>query len=414
MNIKNIEKKGVKINNLSLNSFETIALVSYFIIISSRIMLFSSISGIMPSFSTILKYVSMLFTAVIVIIYLIDFPKTLRQLGCIIIGFSFAIVEIVINGVQNNFSMALILGLSLFGINCTLKKIAYTQGVGMLIGSCIPILLSLVHVLPKSGFASRVSLAQSTYQETEYFLGFNHPNSFGVTLTMGILLFCLGKSVSKSKMLIILVGCIFMDYFIGADTVMVAAIIILLGLILTPLRSKLYLYGCWVTRLLFVILPLLCIWLGINSGTAIGQKVSNIIASRPPIWNYYLLLNPIKLIANPPKLDLSIAGTGVIGNGALDGAYIYTLVYWGVLALILLIAGWLVWIPFKKNPSEFQWLLLLFIFVVTVMNFSESHMLSYYENTFVLGVGLLQYSSSKRSMLINDWYLGKGSHENIN
>lgn len=403
-----------KFNAQFLNTSEYIVLFSYFTLIVSRVMLFTSIVEFMPVLTVTLKYVAFCSFSLIACVYLINPNKTWRQIVCLCLGFGFAFFEMYKTGLQNNFSMALILGLSLFGINCTLKKIAYTQGVGMLIGSCIPILLSLVHVLPKSGFASRVSLAQSTYQETEYFLGFNHPNSFGVTLTMGILLFCLGKSVSKSKMLIILVGCIFMDYFIGADTVMVAAIIILLGLILTPLRSKLYLYGCWVTRLLFVILPLLCIWLGINSGTAIGQKVSNIIASRPPIWNYYLLLNPIKLIANPPKLDLSIAGTGVIGNGALDGAYIYTLVYWGVLALILLIAGWLVWIPFKKNPSEFQWLLLLFILVVTVMNFSESHMLSYYENTFVLGVGLLQYSSSKRSMLINDWYLGKGSHENIN
>ncbi|WP_436644997.1 hypothetical protein [Latilactobacillus sakei] len=408
------DSKIKKFNAQFLNTSEYIVLFSYFILIVSRVMLFTSIVEFMPVLTVTLKYVAFCSVSLIACVYLVNPNKTWRQIVCLCLGFGFAFFEMYKTGLQNNFSMALILGLSLFGVNCTLRKIAYTQGVGMLIGSCIPILLSLVHVLPKSGFASRVSLAQSTYQETEYFFGFNHPNSFGVTLTMGILLFCLGKSVSKSKMLIILVGCIFMDYFIGADTVMVAAIVILLGLILTPLRNKLYLYGCWVTRLLFVILPLLCIWLGINSGTAIGQKVSNIIASRPPIWNYYLLLNPIKLIANPPKLDLSIASTGVIGNGALDGAYIYTLVYWGVLALILLIVGWLIWIPFKKNPSEFQWLLLLFIFVVTVMNFSESHMLSYYENTFVLGVGLLQYSSSKRSILINDWYLGKGSHENIN
>lgn len=403
-----------KFNAQLLNTSEYVVLFSYFILIVSKVMLFTSIVAFMPVLTIVLKYMSICSIILITCIYLINFNKTWRQVTCLFLGFSFAFFEMYKTGLQNNFSMALVLGLSLFGVNCTLRKLACVQGIGMLIGSGISILLSLVHVLPQSGFASRVSLSQSTYQETEYFYGFNHPNSFGVTLTMGILIFCLGKSVSKSRMIIILIGCIFMDYFVGADTVMVAAVLILLGLILTPLRSKLYLYGCWVTSLLLVILPLICIWLGINSGTVIGQKISNIIASRPPIWNYYLSLNPIQLIANPPKLDLSIASKGVIGNGALDGAYIYTLVYWGVLALILLIAGWLVWIPFKKNPSEFQWLLLLFIFVVTVMNFSESHMLSYYENTFVLGVGLLQYSSSKRSMLINDWYLGKGSHENIN
>lgn len=403
-----------KLNAQFLNPSEYIVLFSYFMLIVSKVMLFTSIVAFMPVLTIILKYMALFSVILITCVYLINFNKTWRQVICLFLGFSFALFEMYKTGLQNNFSMALILGLSLFGVNCTLKKLTYVQGVGMLIGSGIPILLSLVHLLPLSGFASRVSLAQSTYQETEYFFGFNHPNSFGVTLTMGILLFCLGKSVSKSRMVIILIGCILMDYFIGADTVMVASVIILLGLILTPLRSKLYLYGCWVTRLLLVILPLICIWLGINSGTAIGQKISNIIASRPPIWNYYLTLNPIKLIATPPKLDLSIASKGVIGNGALDGAYIYTLVYWGVLALILFTVGWLIWIPFKKNPSEFQWLLLLFIFVVTVMNFSESHMLSYYENTFVLGMGLLQFGSSKRSMLINGWYLEKESHENIN
>lgn len=403
-----------KLNAQFLNPSEYIVLFSYFMLIVSKVMLSTSIVAFMPVLTIILKYMALFSVILITCVYLINFNKTWRQVICLFLGFSFALFEMYKTGLQNNFSMALILGLSLFGVNCTLKKLTYVQGVGMLIGSGIPILLSLVHLLPLSGFASRVSLAQSTYQEIEYFFGFNHPNSFGVTLTMGILLFCLGKSVSKSRMVIILIGCILMDYFIGADTVMVASVIILLGLILTPLRSKLYLYGCWVTRLLLVILPLICIWLGINSGTAIGQKISNIIASRPPIWNYYLTLNPIKLIATPPKLDLSIASKGVIGNGALDGAYIYTLVYWGVLALILFTVGWLIWIPFKKNPSEFQWLLLLFIFVVTVMNFSESHMLSYYENTFVLGMGLLQFGSSKRSMLINGWYLEKESHENIN
>lgn len=404
MNIKNIEKKGVKINNFSLNSFETIALVSYFIIISSRIMLFSSISGIMPSFSTILKYVSTLFTAVIVIIYLIDFPKTLRQLGCIIIGFSFAIVEIVINGVQNNFSMAIFLGLSLFGIHLTFRKIAYTQAIGMIFGSVIVIILSLLDLLPKSGYASKVYSFQSSYQETVYFLGFNHPNAFGTVLTMGLILFCLGKQVSRRTFIIITIICTCMDFMVGANTAMIATMIILIGLILTPWRDKLYKYGYFFTFFLLISLPIFSIWLGLNSGTRIGQWFSNLIPARPPIWNYYLDLNPLKLIATPPQLDLSIGGVTVVGNGVLDGSFIYALVYWGELALVLMIVAWKIWIPHIYNPTIAQWMLLMSIFAVTVMAFPESHMISYYENIFSLGMGLIQFKISKRSELINNWH----------
>lgn len=414
MGNKYLMNKNIKKNSLSLNNLESVALFSYFIVVSSRIMLFSSISSFMPHFSSILKYLAMFFAMFIVIVYIIDFPKTLRQLICIITGFTLSFIVMYTNGLQNNFSMAIFLGLSLFGIHLTLRKVAYIQAIGMLFGSIIVIVFSLVGLLPKSGFASKVYLFQSSYQETVYFLGFNHPNAFGTIITMGLILFCLGNDSSRKSFMIITGICAVMDFKVGANTAMMAALLIFMGLILTPWRDRLYRYGYFLITFLLVGLPLLSIWLGINAGTQIGQWVSNRVSARPPIWGYYLSLNPMKLIAIPPQLDLSIGGVSVVGNGVLDGSYIYALVYWGILALILIIIAWKLWIPYIQHPSTFQWILLLFIFAVTVMSFPESHMISYYENTFILGIGLIQFSSSKRSVLINKWHSERESNEIIN
>lgn len=413
METSDLLKEKVKVKTLIANTLDSLSLFSYFMVVISRILLFSSISGYMPTLSSILKYSAIFFIVVINIIYLVGYPKTWRQFFFIVMGYTLALIEMYTNGLQNNFSMAIILGISLIGINCTFRRLALIQGLGMLTGSLIIVLLSFWGALPQTGFASRVYSFQSSYQETVYYYGFNHPNAFGTVITMGIILLSLGKGISKKTFAILLAGCVALDFVAGADTAMMAAFFMLLGVILTPFREKLYRVGYFVTNFLLLFLPLLSIWLGINANTSIGQWVSRIIAARPPIWNYYLTLNPIKLIATPPQLDFSV-GNNVAGNGVLDGSYIYALVYWGILALIVILLSWKAWIPFEKHPTSFQWMILLFVFAVTVMSFPESHMLSYYENVLILGFGLFQFNSNKRKLLINEWQFEKEHHENIN
>lgn len=280
----------------------------------------------------------------------------------------------------------------------SIRTIVKTFGLAMATTFLFTIVLSLLGYLPISGETARVPFAK--YHEVVYLFGFTHPNAFGTLLTtMFMMLYFL--YFKKSPKLVISAGIIvvLIDKIITADTALIGTALILI-LIFSHSLTK---WQIWqgkfgsIAYTLPVILTLLSVWLAYQNKSALGTFINKIISSRPDVWHAYLTQYPIKMFNAAPSIKLDGIHT-ILGNGVLDGEYIYVLMNWGIVALLLYIIMFSSLIKMSIESNSFQ--LYSIALVIILMSFPESHMIMFFENVFLILFGLYQYPKSERLQLL--------------
>lgn len=375
----------------------TLVLILYASLVFIRVVLFSSFSSIYSSIGHILHYFTYVPLLLILLLYVFCFKKSKRQL--IIAGvFTFIIFLGGLRGdLFSDFNIMLFLSLALLGSGLVLQQIALAQSISMLLALGGISVLSLLGFLPKSGASSKLYSFQTAYNEILYFFGFNHPNVYGNILTMAIIALFFGLGCRYHKEFTILMFLVFLtDLKIGSNTAGVGAFIFFVGLALSSSTHYFSQIIDFSTKVLIITLPIFAFWIGYHSYNNLSQWLNNRIASRPSIWSYYLNSFGIHLFAKPPVFDLSVGASGVTGNGALDGLYVYSVIYWGLVPLIIICLSFWVLATLNIDKGRLKWFTTFLALSITVMAFPESHMGFFFENIFILSIGLLQFSPINR------------------
>lgn len=387
----------IDVNNyerLSLSLGNVFADFSFYLIILLQTMLFTSLGRVYP---VPVQYLGKLELLLILglLFYSLLLTITLRKILFASLIFLLILVSTKYYGSTTPYTKLLILIVAVPSAIPSPKKILKIFGFAMLTTFVLTIGMSLIGVLPMSGVTSKVLF--SSYQETEYFFGFTHPNIFGTFLTSLYLIFYfLNFNDNKFKVTLIGIIIFFIDIVINAGT---AASGILLVLLLSLfLRRFNIMYK--IAYVFPILLTVFSFWLAYNNSSALGRLINTKIASRPDIWNVYLLQFPINIFNREPNIQLD-AYNPILGNGALDGGYIYILIYWGILAFIVyyLIFCSILKISFETHNIELYCIGL----VIIIMAFPESHMVMFFENVFLIFIGFFQYSSTDRiRIFMND------------
>lgn len=367
---------------LFLEKNDFLAFIFLYLIIFIQTMLFTSFSTFSPQIAILL---AKLLNVIIIgyVIYGLIFRLTIRKL----VYFSIiSLIILVMFWQQKEFSPFIKLLLLSATVPATIPSshsIAKIFGLAMGTTLIITIFLSLLGYLPETGTNSRSMF--SSYQETVYFLGFNHPNAFGTFISM---LFAIVAYIfyEKHKWNILLCAIILflLNIKIGANTAAVGIIIVISIAILPHSFNKYY-------KLLYILpsmLTLFSLWLSYNNTSALGTFFNEKVASRPNVWHAYVNQYPIQFVNNPPQVDTN-GYFGILGNGVLDGSYIYILIFWGILSWIVYN---FIFISLVKFSIDTKNKVLLGIAVLTMVTaFPESHMIMFYENVFLLFFGFFQY-----------------------
>lgn len=370
-----------------------------------KIVQFSSFTSTFSQLSTKVDFlIKILVVAIVLLAILTWIVKSKTSLRQLIFSLFFASVVVLAgmkSGFGTNFDVLILLSFFLFLGDLKLSEIIFSQSVGMLSGLMGVTILSVLGYLPMSGSASQLLFFQSGYKEIVYFWGFNHPNVYGNILTMSVIGFFWSRGCRNIRFFtFLLAGVAVFDLVIGANTVLLGTLIVLVGIFTVQFSAKFDFVIRDISKLLTVILPLLSIWLGYNVNSNVAQAINRLVSSRPAIWNYYLNLDKLSMFAIPPVIDLSVGSKIAYGNGVLDGSYIYILIYWGIVPLVIyLLSFWvLVDLPFKNN--NVRWITAFLTVAMLLMSFPESHMMSYFENGFLMVLGLLQFSKIDRASRI--------------
>jgi hypothetical protein len=364
-----------------------VAIIFFYLIIFIQALLFTSFSTFLPQISTIMAKAEKILIFLYVF-YALMVRITMRKL-VYFLGISILAMLMFLN--SGTFSVFIKLLLLTMAVPATIpssKKITKIFAGSLLTTMLVSIGLSLIGTLPRSGATSRS--ITSNYQETVYFLGFNHPNAFGTFLTMlfAILIFLLYK---KYKWQMIAIAPIFfiLDVKIGAGTAAIGILILFCFMILPIKINGFY-------KIFFLLpsaLTLFALWLSYNNLNQIATIINQNISSRPNVWNAYVVQYPINFINTPPQIDTS-GYFGILGNGVLDGSYIYILIFWGILAWLVYNFIFISIINFSLYNKD---KILFGVAILTIiMAFPESHMIMFYENVFLLFVGFYQYSFEER------------------
>lgn len=378
----------------------TLVLTLYAILVFVRVVQSTSFSTFYVGINIFLNYLTYVLMFFIAILYLFCFGKNKRQL---IIGMAFSLI-IILTGLKssfnNDFNIMLALGFCLFGCRLNVQRLALAQSIAMLFALSFVSFFSILGFLPTKGSSSIMLSFQSSYQEIVYFLGFNHPNAYGAVLTMMFIGFLFGIGVKRLKLFFFLfIILIIIDFRIGANTAALGAIFFLFGLVTMPLRKQFNNFMKILTRFLIVGLPSFAFWLGYHPNTPVANFVNQYVPSRPSIWAYYLNMKKLSLFQTPPDLNFSVGGKYIFGNGNLDGGYIYITVYRGLLPLMaILISIWLL-NEVKIEDEKVSWMRKFLVLSILLMAFPESHMVFFYENVFILSIGMLQVKKSDREFL---------------
>lgn len=392
MNDRSLEKnKPINMSFPYLNSY-----FGFGIVLFIQALNLSSIGDFYPSILTIITRLSQLITLEMVIVYLLCTKLTIRRvviLGSMVV---FSIIVMFKSGTSNILVLAILLGITVFGVSIKFQDIAKLYFFTLLSVHIVITVLSLIGKLPQSGFASKVYSFQSSYQEIEYFWGYAHPNAFGTMMLILLIAFIFAfPNKKKSTKLILSLLVLALCTRVTAGTAASGALIITLGIILEPIIIRFSRAVYRISIGTMILIPIFSIWVGINSTTKIALLINRYVQSRPMIWNYYLTQFPIDFFASRLKIDLSIAGGGVIGNGVLDGSYIYVLLHWGIVALLLMLFSWFMFLKSYKQAGKMGPMLLVLGVMTVVIAFPESHMVFYYENILCLGIGLLQLNKEE-------------------
>lgn len=292
----------------------------------------------------------------------------------------------------SNYEQLLLLSIAVPATIQSGKQIAKIFGVALLTTIMMSVLLSIFGYLPISGSTSKSIF--SNYNETVYFFGFTHPNIFGTFIAMVFISFTF-VLYKHHKILVIILGLLvyILNNIIGAGTASAEILIIVIMLIVPIQLKRIY----KIFYLLPTALTIFSIWLSYNNTSVIGEFINANISSRPNIWNAYIFQYPINWINNSIQVNTS-GYFGIIGNGALDGGYIYILIYWGALAFVIYNVIFIGLIKFSIDTKNK--LLFAIALMSIVASFPETHMIIYYENIFLIFVGFYQYTFEKRNKFI--------------
>lgn len=366
--------------------------IFFYVIILIQTTLFTSFGRVFPSTAMILGKIEML-TIAFYVFYSLFIRITVRKIIYASIVLFIVAMSARYSGTSSAFIKLLLLTIAVPATIPSAKKISIVFGLAMSSTMILTILLSLIGYLPRSGTASKVLF--SNYQETVFFLGFNHPNAFGTFLTT-IFMILSFLYYQKHKFKIFVVGVFFLiiNFIVGADTA-AAGILLLLIIFILPLKfTKIY----KLTYILPTVLTFFSLWLAYTNTSNVATFINRIISSRPDVWNAYVTQYPINLFNHLPQVNTS-GYFSILGNGVLDGSYIYVLIYWGWVAWLFYNFTFVVIAKFGIDNKN---IVLYGIAVLTIFTaFPESHMIMFYENVFLIFVGFYQYDRNERMICLN-------------
>lgn len=369
----------------------------FFVIIFIQTLLFTSFGRFFPSVAQILAKAET-WLVFFFMIYALFIKATWRKTIFALIILAIAVYSQMVSGTSTPFTKLLMLLIAVPRTIPSIRTIVKTFGLAMATTFILTIILSLLGYLPISGETSRVPLAK--YQEVVYFLGFTHPNIFGTFLTtMFMVLYFLYFKRNPKLVVSVAVILLLIDKIITAGTALVGIVLILILIFIHSMEKKQVWKGKFgkIIYSLPVALTLFSFWLAYNNKSPLGTFINKNIASRPDIWNAYLTHYPIKMFNTAPKIQLDGINT-ILGNGALDGGYIYVLIYWGIVAWIFYIIMFSSLIKMSIESNNFQ--LYSIAFVIILMSFPESHMIMFFENVFLILFGFYQYPKNERIQLL--------------
>ena len=362
-----------------------IAFVLFYLVMLIQSFLFTSFGTFFPYHAVLLsKLVNLLI--IFYVIYGIIIQITARKLIYISVILLIVLLTFWKLRIFSPYIKLLLLSIAVPATIHSGKKIVGIFALALLTTMSITIALSLLGYLPQSGTTSKSIF--STYQETVYFLGFSHPNAFGTFLSMIFASFMFLFYKKHRWIMFMIAPVVFAtNVAIGAGT---AAVSTLLVFIISVMTVKFY----KITYLLPLCLATFALWLSYYNNSVFGMIINEKIASRPNVWNAYTSQYPIKLISDPIHVNTD-GYSGILGNGVLDGSYIYVLIFWGLMALILYIVIFITLIKFSIDTKNK--VLFAISVMIIVSAFPESHMIMFYENIFLLFIGFYQYPMDERN-----------------
>lgn len=261
--------------------------------------------------------------------------------------------------------------------------------------------LSLVGVLPKSG--SESSVLFSSYQNTVYVYGFNHPNFLGSILCIvGIELIFLYWDRISLKIILIDFVLIITSFLLGANTAAIGGLLFLIVSIIKASHGlKRINIVVWISVIWISLLCLLSLKLAQMPHTNVWHLFNNIVTSRPALWSYYFSEFNTKWIGSSVEINTSVINS-TFGNGILDGSFIYQVMYNGYFMMILLVLAYCA-ISFaaKKNKNtSFLWI----TFVLSLMAFAENEMATLCTNVFLVIIGYYQLPKKHINNVLSTTY----------
>ncbi|MFT8841984.1 MAG: hypothetical protein ABF933_06615 [Leuconostoc citreum] len=385
--------------NSQLNAFSVVSSLIISFIFFVKQVGFTAFSQRFSNTNTILEYVAFVLT-ILLVFWGLAYKLTIRKL------FFFVALLIIIlltgrfSGYRSNYVQLLLLAFAVGGLQINAKQLIKIFTVTMSISIIMVVALSLVGILPKSGTASKII---GGYQETVYFYGFNHPNAFGTFLSVAYIGYSYIHDFKNKRKLIfygILVTIIVA--IAGARTAALMSSSAVVAVYLVSIkRPTSQLKKHKLSRFSYLVAPfgaLLAYWLGMTYPSDLSQRINVLIPARPMLWNIYLANYGFKWFSIPPKLDFSVGSvTATRGNGALDGGYIYVLVYLGLVALFIYFAMIASIIYFGRKYHNYY---LSFIgLIIAVGMIPESPMMLFFENPFLLFAGYFVLAKDSRCMM---------------
>lgn len=395
-----MSSEGLESQFENLNASRTLMLPSLGIIIFLEIIGMSSLGDFHPEFLILDNRAIEIIIMVMILLYFILAGRRVlawRRMLSLLLLIVIAACIMRASGRENSLLFGFFIGFACFGVGLTLQEISNAYFWGTLIGFISVILMAILGILPKGGFASKVTSMQSSYLEIEYFWGFKHPNAFGTLLMVLLILSVLAFPYLKQRVFVSLgFSCALICIVVAAGTAAVGAGIVTLGLLCKTLIQRYQKLFTLFAGILVCSMPVFSVWVSKNPYSSIGIFINTHVSSRTMVWNFYTSRFPIKLIANPLQIDLSLGGSGVLGNGVLDGSYIYVLLHWGILALLLLSLSWLLMLAQNKITGDLGYFIIIIVATSAIVAFPESHVLFFYENILCIGLGTIQLSHSER------------------
>ncbi|OIM20746.1 hypothetical protein ATX59_07460 [Oenococcus oeni] len=321
-------------------------------------------------------------------------PKTPKQLVFWIIGIFLIVLDYRENNGLTLISKLLAIGLAVGALRISFQQVLKAYLLSTTIGTCIIMVLSFVGYLPIVG--QQTSVLFSSYQNIVFCFGFIHPNAFGTALFSITISFLFLYSKKYKKTSILLVFCaIFIDFLVGAQTAAVGVIIFGIGTSINHYKHFSSLEKAF--RFAYIIpifLAFFAIFLARHPGSSLYDWFNQHIASRPSLWNYYLINYPPHKFGNSINIDLS-AVSNIYGNGVLDGSYIYYLLHFGYAGLIILL---LIMLSINQKTFLTKNALYGLAFIATCcVAFPETNFALFFFNPFLLIFFFSQLGSEQKN-----------------